>query len=304
MIYSFGGLSSYGSKKLNQDCAYYCLAECGEEYIAFLVVCDGMGGLEHGELASTTVLSAFEMWFQREIPSLANRFDRMEQVRLQWNELLDYENRHLYEISQQQNIQMGTALAALLLWEDSYLSVNVGDVRGYLLRNRLEQLTVDQSYVAEQVAAGRLTQDEARVHPGQHILLHCIGLEKKLEAVFTSGKTQDNDIYLLCSDGFTHKLWDAELEALLRDQRSTALGDSLQDGLTELVFRARQRGEQDDITAIAIRQDGKPYHKKFPGNTGWRAKFAGKKKPQSEHYQTMRLQQAVHLGAVQAHPLL
>lgn len=296
MIYAFGGVSDRGRKPLNQDCASYQLARLDKEHVALVTVCDGMGGLEHGERASASVLRAFAAWFRREIPVLAERRDRMEVARWQWGRLLEQQNLTLCRQAQG-GVQMGTAMAAVLLWEDSYLTVNVGDVRGYLLRDRLQQVTVDQSFVAEAVAAGRLTPEEARVHPQRNILLQCVGVNEQVQPVFSEGKTKGNDAWLLCSDGFVHELWDAEMEALLSGKGTGAPGEALQTGLEELLSRARQRGETDDITAIAVRQTGTPLHKKFPEDRNWIQRKLGKDQPQIAQPVPLELLQEVFLGA-------
>lgn len=253
MVCSFGGESSQGHKGHNEDCACYYLAQQGEDLIIFLGVCDGLGGLEHGELASSSVLSSFAGWFQREVPQLAGSCRHMELAKQQWEQLAVRENQRLYSMGHAQHTRMGTAMAALLLWGEDYLLMNVGDVRGYLLRGGLRQITVEQSYVAREVEAGRLSQAEVRHHPYRNILLQCIGAGQSMEPAFSVGKIQMGDTFLLCSDGLCHELWDAEIEALLNS--ASAAGEALQWGIEELVRRVRQRGEQDDITAVAIKLD-------------------------------------------------
>lgn len=292
MVYSFGGMSDPGMKAVNQDCASWCLAECGGERIVLLAVCDGMGGLAHGELASAGVATEFEAWFRREISALSCRPDRMDLVRQQWDQLIGQKNAQLC----QQPAQMGTALAVLLLWEEDYLLVNVGDVRGYLLRDRLEQLSVDQSYVSNLVATGRLSREEARRHPNRNILLQCIGADDAVEPVFSAGKTRNGDIYLLCSDGLVHEIWDAEIETLLKESCRAVQGDVLQNGIEELIRRARQRGEIDDITAIAVRQDGSPRRRACPDDRGGLGRLFDRGKRPQDQASPLCLERTERLG--------
>ena len=127
--------------------------------------------------------------------------------------------------------------------------VHVGDSRAYLLReDHLEQLTQDHSLIAEQVRRGGITKEEASRSSLQNILIRAIGVEPKVEVDVTEELVMDGDILLLCSDGLTREISEAQIAAILKDAKHA------QEAADRLVSLATQAGGKDNITAIVVRK--------------------------------------------------
>ena len=241
-------------KKTNQDSLCMrraAISQLGEAVMA--VLCDGMGGLQKGELASAYAVQAFGLWFDQNLNRLSGLCaENFEQVRQQWTTLLLSLHNRIRAHSQEQGIQMGTTLTAILAYGGRYLTVNIGDSRIYERTYALKQLTEDQSLVAREIALGRITKDQARHHPQRNVLLQCLGMGDTVVPAFTVGTVASNSLYLLCSDGFVQELSEAELGASL-DPMMLTTKEQLTQRLTELTDVCKQRGEKDNITAMLCR---------------------------------------------------
>lgn len=238
-------------KKTNQDGLLIKGAETqwGEALLA--VVCDGMGGLSKGELASSQVLHAFADWFEKEFPSMLRMGFSEGRLFEKWKKLLDIENQRLAEYGAKNNLSLGTTATALLLMDSAYYFIHIGDSRIYELDLQLRQLTPDHTVVAKEIAAGRLTPQQAAVDPRRSVLLQCVGASPVIAPACQSGVLAKDAAYLLCSDGFRHMITEQEIFAqlnpkIVRDETTMTAGLR---GLTETV---KVRQETDNITAVLI----------------------------------------------------
>ena len=203
-------------------------------------VCDGLGGHQAGEVASETAAHALENAFTE--PTVACLIEAVQEA-----------NRAIWEIAQEQPDKrgMGTTLTAVAVVEQEgerqLALINVGDSRGYLLRDgELTQLTEDHSLVAEMERDGRLTHEEARVHPQRAVITRALGLEPDVEIDQLEVIPYRGDRLLLCSDGLTNEIADDQIGSTLR-----RLADP-SDAAKDLVTQARANGGSDNITAIVI----------------------------------------------------
>jgi protein phosphatase len=143
---------------------------------------------------------------------------------------------------------MGTTSTVLGLLPRRYLIGQVGDSRAYILRGGvLSQLTKDHSYVQEQVDAGKLTPEEARVHPYANVITRCVGSNSDVVPDLYFGSLEADDLLLLASDGLTGMLEDDDV----RDIMSSGL--ELQDMVDALIAGANHRGGLDNVTTILVR---------------------------------------------------
>jgi serine/threonine protein phosphatase PrpC len=254
MEYTLAVYTDTGIQKIgNQDslCVRRACAPDGSE-ILLAAVCDGMGGLSKGELASAEAARALEAWFDSSLDLFVRCGGDYSELRRRLTDLIGRLDRHIFSYAQAAGGQMGSTLTALFAAGGRYLTVNVGDSRVYEIKNGLRQLTQDQSLVAAEIARGRLTPEEAKHHPQRNVLLQCIGAGRELKPEFTEGTVRSGAIYLLCSDGFVHELADGEISQSLSP---VVLGSSraMQDTLIELTERCKARGETDNITAVAVK---------------------------------------------------
>lgn len=238
-------------KEVNQDalCIKSTVNSCGSVMMA--VVCDGMGGLQEGEYASSFTVNRFSDWFDCEENRLLQMPLCREVINRAWKSLVKGINEELLAYANPKGIQLGTTLSAILLTIDSYYIIQVGDSRIYRIYRQLEQLTEDQSLVAREVAMGKLTKEEARTDKRRNILLQCIGARESVTPTVCSGINYPDSLYLLCSDGFVHELGEGEYVSMLHPESITDSRD-LTERLESLVETAKQRKEKDNITVCSI----------------------------------------------------
>lgn len=239
------------TKRVNQDSLCIKHARTPEGEIVLAVICDGMGGLSKGELASATVIRGFADWFGRELPALV-RSHETEGVPKQWTRLIQEQNQKLWEYGKANQVELGTTLTAMLMFEQGkYFIAQVGDTRAYELGTQITQLTEDQSYVAREVKRGNMTPEQARIDSRRNVLLQCIGASTQVMPDITQGNVKTGNSYLLCSDGFRHELSEEEI---LREVGRGDVSDStaITRLLTGMVHLNEERGEKDNISALLI----------------------------------------------------
>jgi len=219
-------------REINQD-AVASLVTRGNALL--LVVADGMGGHQGGEIASRLAIDAI-------CEAIENSVDAPEDT---LRRALRAANRRIYQAAQRDArlAGMGTTGVALFIQQDASVWVaNVGDSRAYRKRGEaFESLTSDHSLVAELQRRGEITEDEARVHPKRNQLLRAIGIEERVEVDISRGEVQAGDIYLLCSDGLSGVLYDSEISEILGRQGCEGASE-------ELLRVANERGGPDNIT--------------------------------------------------------
>ena len=205
----------------------------------FFAVADGMGGENAGEVASRMAAEAFpppRPWSESPQRQLA--------------EIAGQANRRIYELSAQDKARrgMGTTLTAAMVSGRSVSIGHVGDSRAYRLRDgELEQLTNDHSLVAELVRAGELSPEAAERRPSRSIITRALGLEPEVEVDSFAVRGRGGDVYLLCSDGLTTVLRDAQVAAILGGS------GTLEDAAAGLVRAAKQGGGKDNVTVVLFR---------------------------------------------------
>lgn len=260
MEYQFAAYTDMGLiKRTNQDSLCVrrsSFGEIGEGILA--VVCDGLGGLEKGEVASAAAITAMERWYDERLPDLPSLCTKdFSDVRQEWLQLLRDLHKQLADYAAKANVQMGTTLTAILTMGDRYLTANIGDSRIYERYRSLRQLTQDQSLVAQEVASGHITEEQARTHPQRNVLLQCLGMGEEAVPVFTEGRVQGGALYLLCSDGFVHALSSSEMEERL-DILHLVTREDMNETLRMIVEECKHRGEQDNITAVLFQAKESP----------------------------------------------
>lgn len=236
-----------GVRESNQDACTVKVARTSRGQVALAVVCDGMGGLVQGELASAEMLREFDSWFWHYLPDLLQQGLTPQALSAQWNGLVQGTNRRLREYGQAQGITLGTTVTALLAAEGRYYLLHVGDCRAYLLQGGgVLQLTEDQTLAARELQAGRLRPEDFPADPRQHVLLQCVGIAEVLPSFFV-GDCPEEGMFLLCSDGFYHTLSAGELAGLERESAA-----AMPIALENLGRLCRQRGETDNLTAAVL----------------------------------------------------
>ena len=242
------------TKKVNQDAIGFKEIEVDECRYAFSVVCDGMGGLQKGEMASATVVKTLLDWFEKVFPSICDGFDYAV-IQKELESKIIKCNSALHDYGEKEGIQLGTTLSALLIREDGlYLIANVGDSRIYLVnRGSAVQLTEDQTFVAREIMNNRMTVEEARESKYKNVLTQCVGVNEKLEILFYRGKAIENEFFVSCSDGFRHYLSETDLYNSLYLVNDSDDENEWSDKLKEITESNKEKGEKDNITAVVVK---------------------------------------------------
>ncbi|MGE4190530.1 MAG: Stp1/IreP family PP2C-type Ser/Thr phosphatase [Thermoanaerobaculia bacterium] len=246
------GLSDVGVlRSHNEDCF-----EIDPERQMY-VVADGMGGHSHGEIASRIAVQAIREYVATSAPEdpgeerggrTFHRSTDAQNNRMRDAIRLAHE-RVIKAIRQDGSLHgMGTTVVGLLLDGDQITVAHVGDSRAYRLRGgKLELLTQDHTWVTEQVVAGFLSEEQARVHPLKNVVTRALGGDSDVEVDARDWTVEPGDLYLLCSDGLTTMLSDAEI---LERLRSTT---RLEEACSRLVRDANARGGFDNISVVLLR---------------------------------------------------
>ncbi len=240
------------TKATNQDSLLVKGLSTRLGHMAFAVLCDGMGGLEKGELASAGVVRAFDRWTNTALPELCRSSMDDSVMREQWTALIAEQNRIIKAYAAARGIRMGTTVVAMLLTETRYVILNVGDSRAYELGANIRQITEDHSFVAREVALGNMTEMQANRDERRNVLLQCVGASDEVYPDMFFGDTRPNTSYLLCSDGFRHEITSGEIYEHL-SPKAAPNQDAMSRALRLLIDWNKQRREPDNISAALIR---------------------------------------------------
>lgn len=253
MSYVVGAATDIGLvKDTNQDSLVIKSGKCNAKEVVLAVLCDGMGGLNKGELASAETVRRFGKWSEEQLPKIVEQGNMFRQIREDWNGMITDINQELYMYGQDNHTNLGTTITGIIIVDNEYLIINVGDSRTYILDEDIYQLTEDQSLIAREVKLGRLTEEQAKTDPRKNVLLQCVGATEDIEVEFYDGKLASGQGVLLCSDGFRHVVSDDEIYSYLKpdDMNSELI---ITQTLRQLIALNIARKESDNITAAFIK---------------------------------------------------
>lgn len=212
------------------------------------IVADGMGGHRHGEVASRIAVEAVRQWMDgngagggdtAELPPhLASLKAAIESAQTAVQDAVE-EDVSL--------VGMGTTMVAMILRGSSAGVAHVGDSRAYRYREReLERLTKDHTWVGEQVGAGLLSEEQAKVHPLRNVVTRALGGRGAVVVEIKEVSLLPGDLYLLCSDGLTTMLSDDEILQYVEK------ADDIEEACRNLIAAANAGGGLDNITVLMI----------------------------------------------------
>jgi serine/threonine protein phosphatase PrpC len=230
-------LTDVGCKRTNNEDSFgYDLAA------RLFVVCDGMGGLAAGEMASGTAVKELVEHFSRQAASGASNEERLHSSILYANQQV-----RLLSQSNEEYRGMGTTLVSACVEGRRLVIGNVGDSRAYFLRGgACVQITNDHSFVAEQVRSGAMNAEEAGSSPLQSLITRAIGTADTVEPDIFTGFLEPGDILLLTTDGLT-RYADSDVIATII-LASASLGEACQ----ALIDLAKKHGAVDNVTCLMV----------------------------------------------------
>lgn len=223
----------------------------------FVILADGMGGYNAGEVASSMAVAAVRDALEREFApasDITGDTTAPTAMSVLVERAIQRANLSVYEAarSDPQYEGMGTTIVVAVFRDGKATIAHVGDSRMYRLRQgALQQITRDHSLLQEQIDAGLVHPSQARFSSVKNLVTRAVGVAAETEVEVHEHEMQPADLYLLCSDGLSDMLADEELLAIL-----TAHHDTLDDACDDLVRQANARGGLDNISVILVRIPG------------------------------------------------
>jgi protein phosphatase len=223
--------------------------------LGLVVLADGMGGYNAGEVASgmatTVIVTELQRSFADLEPFEVDRASGEAYARVLIREQIEKANTSIYQAaqSQPQYAGMGTTLVVAIFYDNRMTVAHLGDSRMYRLRgSEFRQVTRDHSLIQEQIDSGMISADEARLSQNKNLVTRALGIEANVEAEVRDYDTESGDIYLLCSDGLSDMVEDEEIGMTLQ-----ALGANLSLAAQQLVRMANDNGGRDNVSVILVR---------------------------------------------------
>ena len=234
----------------NQDHIY--LLELDTFLLA--IVADGMGGAAGGEEASRIAIETIQSQVNTEILHDLDRYVDMDSTALaiQLANFVTMANVQIVSRSEEDPSLkgMGTTLTLAFIRQDELILAHVGDSRAYIYRedeSKLEQLTVDHSFVQALVQAGHLSPDEASMHPMKNVLYRALGQMPEMDVdIYANTHVYPGDRLLLCSDGLTLHVEEDEIQQVIETESNPF------EVTKQLVDLANERGGKDNISVIVV----------------------------------------------------
>ncbi|MES1981758.1 MAG: Stp1/IreP family PP2C-type Ser/Thr phosphatase [Pseudomonadota bacterium] len=248
----------------NED-SVACEASCG-----LVVLADGMGGYNAGEVASGIAVSVLSAGVRQQLQNVRPEEKDLggEEVGVEvLRDTMHQANTAIYSaaLSQPQYAGMGTTVVAGLFYDNRVAVAHVGDSRMYRLRaGQFQAITRDHSLLQEQIDSGVISREDARLSRNKNLVTRAVGIDAVVTPEIRVHKVQTGDIYLLCSDGLNDMVPDEEIGAALE-----MLQGNLALAASQLIELANDNGGRDNVSVILIKVNGE-----FAASRGWPAKLA------------------------------
>lgn len=226
-------------RSMNQDFIYANTGAVGSLENLFLLA-DGMGGHRAGDYASRYAVEQLAAFYGQKFPEKDVHGILKEGIRKV--------NYGLYEEACQDKdlYGMGSTLVVATIKGTVLYVANIGDSRLYLLRDELQQITRDHSYVEELVAMGKIKRGSRDYQEKKNIITRAMGTSEQVDPDLFAMKLKKGDIILMCSDGLSNMVDEFEMEYIIRSE------DGLQRKAESLVEAANRNGGKDNISVILI----------------------------------------------------
>ncbi len=232
-----GCWSEIGHRSVNQDAVIYHQLIQGTNCFVLGMVCDGVGGLERGEIASAFLTGKADMWFKEVSKWLDIARNDTDILFSHLKDAAELWNEELCCICQDIGIRTGSTMSLLMLVRDKYYIIHVGDSRIYRYRGGMEQLTIDASIAC--MKNGRM----------KNYLENYMGKGKELRFQAVEGTIQEGDLFLVCSDGLYHRLREEDIVHIVRECEE---GEEIEALCRRVIMQMLERGEKDNISLCIL----------------------------------------------------
>lgn len=211
-----------------------------------MAVADGMGGHRAGEVASAIVINHLTEEFYA-LDTLGDKEAAIDFLR----DIVTTMNNKIFDYTKENpdSKGMGTTFVCAIRTKDYLLYGNIGDSSGYVIKNKkIHKVTKDHTLVNLLVSTGKLTEEEAKFHPRKNVLMRALGANNPIEIDIFDVENNATDV-LLCSDGLTNMLTDAQIEKVLAE------GKSAEEVVEKLIKKANARGGKDNISIAYLKKE-------------------------------------------------
>lgn len=240
----FGVKSDKGLvRERNEDCFNIITGNAGIP-VSFIIA-DGMGGHNSGDIASKMAVDSVSEGILKSVENLADENRILETIQ---NIMADA-NAGIFSVARELEslLGMGTTLIIAVVFNKKLFIGHIGDSRVYLIRRgRMTQITTDHSFVEELVQSGSLTREEAQNHPKKHVITRALGCAEYVQVDTLVCDMDDDDIFILCTDGLTKMLHEDEIKQIIED----GITHEPEFICNELVRMANEKGGEDNITVM------------------------------------------------------
>lgn len=230
-------------RSTNQDSFSYGQLDSGA--VTWAVVCDGMGGMAAGNIASSTAVEVISGSFENNLSPKSSA----SVVRNLLKSSIESANARVHNMAfeKEEYRGMGTTVVAVVVIKGVAYIAHAGDSRMYFYsNNQLTQITTDHSVVQTLIEKGQLTEQEAKNHPNKNVITRALGVNSYIDIDFEEIEVSQGDSLLLCTDGLTNCIDDELIKLATSDNDFPTLAE-------RLVELANQNGGYDNITAVAVK---------------------------------------------------
>lgn len=234
-------------RKTNED-SYSVRISDEEPSVA--IVADGMGGYRGGKIASNVTVEAIIEGIDQFYPDDLHEDSPQVEPTIVIKRAIKYANEKVYNLAQNDTklAGMGTTVVAAMLCAQEIIIGYVGDSRAYIISDdTIEQITEDHSLVNELISQGKISEQEALIHPQRHMITRALGTAPLVSVDIIKRPWKENDILLLCTDGLSEVVTTDEIVNTIIEQ------PSIQMAVDTLLEQSLQVGGNDNITIVAIK---------------------------------------------------
>ncbi|WP_077620943.1 Stp1/IreP family PP2C-type Ser/Thr phosphatase [Bacillus sinesaloumensis] len=228
-------------RQINEDSCGVFHNKAGQ---VLAVVADGMGGHLAGDVASSMTTSQLKSYWEP-----VEKIHTSESAEEWLREYISTINTNLYTHSQNNDEckGMGTTVVAAICTDLFTTVAHIGDSRCYVLNSHgFQQITEDHSLVNELVRSGHISREDAEHHPRKNVVLRALGTETSVQMDLRTLILEEGDMLLICSDGLSNKVADAELKSMLESE------GSIEKKAEQLIQLANDNGGEDNITLVIV----------------------------------------------------
>lgn len=242
----FVAKTDVGKKRANNEDNFF--AKKYNDNISLFIVADGLGGYESGEVASEIITRVMSLYIEEKLDILEDA--NQELVKEIIGKSLEKANDEIYNL-EKTDVKykgMGTTVVAILKIDSKIFYTSIGDSRIYNIDDKItkiEQITIDDTYVNELLKTNVIKEEEAINHPQKHVLTKAIGIIKKIN-IQTEILDISQGFLILCTDGMTNMLSSEEILDIFKQNK-------FEDLAIKLVQKANDKGGMDNITVIVVK---------------------------------------------------